>query len=320
MPQCEYIGPSGNQCNENADEGKSICFWHDRDADKSGDDIKERLEQKARAMESCEGYELMRANLEDAFIIELDLSYANLERVNLQDGSLFGINLRGANLMKANLRDSNLRESKLEGADLLGAYLDGADLDRAEWGEGYIVRSHRMAEDLASQGNKLGANEQYQRAEDTYRIIRQRYEANGQTEFAGRFFYNEMVSKRKQMPKWSVRRFWSKLVDVICGYGEDPMRVINFSFSVVVISALIFSLTGMTHGDNTYVFHLTNSIGENLRILAFGIYYSIVTFTTLGYGDMVALGWGKAAAALEAFAGVFLNSIFLLTFAKKMIR
>ena len=122
------------------------------------------------------------------------------------------------------------------------------------------------------------------------------------------------------MPKWSVRRFWSKLVDVICGYGEDPMRVINFSFSVVVISALIFSLTGMTHGDNTYVFHLTNSIGENLRILAFGIYYSIVTFTTLGYGDMVALGWGKAVAALEAFAGVFLNSIFLLTFAKKMIR
>jgi hypothetical protein len=112
----------------------------------------------------------------------------------------------------------------------------------------------------------------------------------------------------------------SKLVDVICGYGEEPMRVIGFSLAVVVISALIFCLTGMAHRDNVYAFHLTNGFGEVLHALAFGMYYSIVTFTTLGYGDMVALGWGKGAAAMEAFAGVFLNSMFLLTFAKKMIR
>ena len=320
MSQCEYVGPSGRQCVEEAAEGQTICFWHDREADKTGDDIKEHLEQKARAMESCEGYELMRANLENAFIIELDLSHANLERANLQDGSLFGINLTGANLMKANLRDSNMRESKLEGADLLGAQLDGADLDRAQWGAGSIVRNHRIAKDLESQGDELGAHEQYQRAEDTYRIVRQRYEANGQTDTAGTFFYNEMVCKRKQMPKWSVGRFWSKGVDLICGYGEDPMRVIGFSLTVVVMSALLFCLTGMSHGDNTYTFRMANDLGEDLRILAYAMYYSIVTFTTLGYGDMVALGWGKGIAAMEAFAGVFLNSMFLLTFAKKMIR
>jgi hypothetical protein len=102
MPRCEYVGPSGNQCTENADEGKTICFWHDREADKSGDDIKERLEKKARA--------------------------------NLQDGSLFGINLTGANLMKANLRDANMRESKLEGADLLGASPKGRGSGQGEMG------------------------------------------------------------------------------------------------------------------------------------------------------------------------------------------
>jgi hypothetical protein len=320
MSQCEYVGPSGRQCAEQATEGKVVCFWHDREADKSGDDVKEQLEQKARAMESCEGYELMKANLEDAFIIELDLSHANLERVNLIDGHTFGVNLTGANLMKANLRDANLREAKLAGADLLGANLDGADLDRATWGDDAIIRNHALANQLIAQGDDIGAAEQFQRAEDTYRIIRQRYEANGQTDVAGQFFYNEMVSKRMQMPKWSIKRFWSRLVDIICGYGEDPIRVIGFSIAVVVISALIFCITGMTHGDNIYAFHLKDSLQEDLHTLAFAMYYSIVTFTTLGYGDMVALGWGKAICALEAFAGVFLNSMFLLTFAKKMIR
>lgn len=320
MAQCEYVGPSGRRCTEEATEGKSVCFWHDREADKSGIDVKTHLEQKARAMESCEGYELMRADLEDAFIIELDLSYSNLEKVNLKDGHTFGVNLTGANLLKANLRDANLRETKLEDADLLGANLDGTDLDRATWGDGCIVRSHKIAQTLASQGDDVGAKVQYQEAEDTYRAIRQRYESSGSTDVAGQFFYNEMVCKRMQMPTWSIARFWSKLVDVICGYGEDPVRVIGFSIAVVLGCALIFCATGIGHADNVYAFHLTNSLAEDVEILAFSIYYSIVTFTTLGYGDAVALGWGKGIAALEAFVGVFLNSMFLLTFAKKMIR
>ncbi len=314
------MGPSGRRCNEETHQDKDICFWHDRDAEKSGEDIKDRLEQKARGLESCEGYELRFANLEDAYLMELDLSHANLEKANLKDGHTHAINLSGANLLKANLRDANLKESNLEDADLLGASLEGADLDRAVWGLGCIIRNHRLAMQLDGQGDDIGALAQYLEAEQTYRNIRQQYEASGSTDVAGQFFYNEMVCKRKQMPRFSVGRLWSRLVDIICGYGEDPMRVISFSVAVVMISALIFCFTGIAHGDNTYAFHLTNGFSEDIHILGTSIYYSIVTFTTLGYGDMVAIGWGKGIAALEAFAGVFLNSMFLLTFAKKMVR
>lgn len=320
MPSCEYVGPSGRACTEEATEGKTVCYWHDADADKSGEDVKEKLEQRARAFESCEGYELARADLEDAYILELDLSHANLERANLKDWHSWGVNLTGARLMKANLLNANLRESKLEGADLLGANLDGTNLDRADWGPGCIVKAHRVARELEERGEDIGAQAKYQEAEDTYRIIRQRYEANGTTDVAGQFFYNEMVCKRMQMPTWSVARFWSKLVDVLCGYGEDPVRVISFSFATIVVSALIFCLTGIAHADKVYAFHLTDSPYEDVVVFLYAMYYSIVTFTTLGYGDMVALGWGKGIAAIEAYAGIFLNSMFLLTFVKKMIR
>ena len=86
MPQCEHVGPSGRQCTDPGSEGSAVCFWHDRDASKSDAGIKEKLEQKARNRESMEGYELGHADLEDAYLMEADLSYANLTRVNLKDG------------------------------------------------------------------------------------------------------------------------------------------------------------------------------------------------------------------------------------------
>ncbi len=89
---------------------------------------------------------------------------------------------------------------------------------------------------------------------------------------------------------------------------------------VVLACALLFCISGIGHGDNFYAFYLTNGFADVAQTFAISVYYSIVTFTTLGYGDMVANGWGKGLAAMEAFVGVFLNSMFLLTFAKKMVR
>ena len=274
----------------------------------------------ARNFQSCEGYELNGADLDDAYILELDLSHANLERARMRNGHAYGINLSGAKLQKADLEDATLREANLADAELLGANLEGASIDRVDFGKGSIVRNHKLADELSRNGDSIGAMAKFQEAEEIYRNIRQRFEATGKTDVAGRFFYLEMISKRRQMPFFSVGRFWSKLVDLICGYGEEPARVIGVSLMVILGCALLFCISGIGHGDNEYAFHLTNSFWEDVEILAISIYYSIVTFTTLGYGDMVAFSWGKGVAALEAFVGVFLNSMFLLTFAKKMVR
>jgi hypothetical protein len=320
MPQCEYTGPSGNTCGNDAQESGTRCVWHDHEASKRDIDVKSHLEECARNFQSCEGYELNGADLGDADIMELDLSYANLERAQMRNGHAYGINLTGARLQKADLEDATLREAILADAELLGTNLEGASLDRVDFGKGSVLRNHKLAEALSRDGDGMGAKTKFQEAEEIYRNIRQRYEGAGKTDVAGRFFYLEMVSKRRQMPYFSVGRFWSKLVDLICGYGEEPVRVIGVSLMVILGCALLFCISGIGHADNEYAFHLTNSLWENVEILAISIYYSIVTFTTLGYGDMVAFSWGKGIAALEAFVGVFLNSMFLLTFAKKMVR
>ena len=59
---CQYSDKSGCQCRE-PDNGSGFCYWHDKDVDKSGDDVCSKLEQYARSGGLLRGICLKRANL-----------------------------------------------------------------------------------------------------------------------------------------------------------------------------------------------------------------------------------------------------------------
>ena len=320
MSQCSYVGPSGNRCSEPALDEGAPCFWHDRDADKGGPDIKPQLEAKAKSQQSMEGYELGHADLNDAYLIEADLSYANLSRVDLREGHCFGINLTGTRMFKANLENANLKEARIEGADLLGANLNNTDLERVHWGPKSLIRNDVDAQKLDADGDQVGARAKFLESEEIYRSIRKAYEAAGTTDIAGDFFHREMVAKRKQMPLCSFPRFWSKLVDLLCGYGEIPYRVIGSSFLYILFNSLVFCLLGMQYNGEVYAFDLDLAFLDNLTVFGYGLYYSVVTFTTLGYGDFTPVGWSRPFAAVLAFNGAFMIALFILAFVKKMTR
>jgi len=51
------------------------------------------------------------------------------------------------------------------------------------------------------------------------------------------------------------------------------------------------------------------------------IYFSVVTFTSLGYGDIQPTSvFMKVAAASEALVGLALMALFILAWARKMVR
>ena len=51
------------------------------------------------------------------------------------------------------------------------------------------------------------------------------------------------------------------------------------------------------------------------------MYFSIVTFTTLGFGDIQPVtDAGRAVAGVEAFTGAFMIALFVLVFGRRMIR
>jgi len=67
-------------------------------------------------------------------------------------------------------------------------------------------------------------------------------------------------------------------------------------------------------------FDSNHTIAENGMTLIKLMYFSVVTFTTLGYGDLVPVGPSRIIAAIEAFAGSFTLALFVVVFVKKMTR
>jgi len=58
-------------------------------------------------------------------------------------------------------------------------------------------------------------------------------------------------------------------------------------------------------------------VWERLR---FGVYFSLTTFVTLGYGDFAPASWFKLLTGLEALCGVTLLALFTVAWGRKLVR
>ena len=118
----------------------------------------------------------------------------------------------------------------------------------------------------------------------------------------------------------SDERHNSKAIDLFCGYGEEPIRIVGFSILLIFICAILYSLTGLNYHGEFYIFDVNAPLSQNIHWFFSCLYYSIVTFTTLGYGDFTPIGVSRAIAAFEAFTGSFTIALFVVVFVKKMTR
>lgn len=320
---CSYRNPLGESCNNPAGNS-GLCCWHDDKIEKKGEEWKQRLQEYAHTGASMSGFKLRQADLSSIDLINhhhkngLDLSYTDLYRANLQNSHLFKLNLRGASLMKADLRHANLHYANLQEANLLGVNFDDARIEHVDWGEELFQIT--QAKKALQNGEYNFASELFEESEEIFRNIRKTAEKQGLFELAGKFFYSEMVARRMQLPLWSGRRFLSKVVDLICGYGEKPLNVIVSSLVLIVFCALLYWLMGVYEGDQLISLFSANSFEQSVIGFFQCLYYSVVTFTTLGYGDITPVGLSRAVAAVEAFTGSFSIALFVVVFVKKMTR
>ncbi|MFC1805096.1 ion channel [Candidatus Omnitrophota bacterium] len=96
---------------------------------------------------------------------------------------------------------------------------------------------------------------------------------------------------------------------IIWGHGERPSRTLVCAVLVVLLSALLYGMGTLLKG------------GEMIRPdLVESLYYSTVTFTTLGYGDITPVGWCKIVAMCEAFGGMFIMPLFIVGLSRKYLR
>jgi len=188
-------------------------------------------------------------------------------------------------------------------------------LENVIWGEETVQEKNAK-----KAKSKKEAFDYYQQAEEIYRNLRRTTEADGLFETAGFFFQKEMKMRRKQMPEYSLKRIISKIVEVSCGYGERPLRIIAISLVVILCFSLLFFFSGINYLGNIISYSFNNSLYENINVFLNSLYFSVVTFTTLGYGDITPFGISKLFASIEALLGGFILALFVVVFVKKMTR
>ena len=282
---------------------------------------KEPKSQRAKESDAMQHFCLRQADLSHVDLVNhwfqygFKLTHSDLYRSNLSYAHLFQLDLSYSSLMKADLRHANLHSANLEQANLLGVKLDNAKLEGVKWGEKV------WQEILGDQSQNISEQRRlYSEAEVIYRNIGRVLRFNGLTEEAGVFFYREMVMRRKQFPRFSTKRILFRLIDAYCGYGEKPLRLIFFSIVKIVFFAMLYVFVGIQHDGNIQAVTLVTPLSDAVSHFFDALYFSLVTFTTLGYGDYSPAGLSRFIASIEALVGSFTIALFVVVFVRHFNR
>lgn len=103
---------------------------------------------------------------------------------------------------------------------------------------------------------------------------------------------------------------FGSLSRLIWGYGEMPFRTFGIACGVMVLSAFCYHISGTI---------LTGGFVQKIDLFE-SFYLSIITYTTVGFGDYLPMGWTRGVAAVEALSGIFLTPLFLIALTRRYLR
>ncbi len=179
--------------------------------------------------------------------------------------------------------------------DFDGAKLSSVEIKRKDI-EGHIIQEHRK---------------NFRQAKEIYLVLKNNFHTIGRYDDESWAFKKEKEMERKSYfhgrpLKWLGSMFWNLLY----GYGEKPFWIFGWCGFLLLFSSFIYWLSKGVFQVMGNRLVLVGDYWNNL-------YFSVVTFTTLGYGDFRPIGKIRVLASFEAFLGIFLIALFIFTFARK---
>jgi len=108
------------------------------------------------------------------------------------------------------------------------------------------------------------------------------------------------------------------IFDKVGLYATSPIRVIfSILFFYIGFSA-VYLFGSLLHFGS--IDCAVGSVNAGLPLVVKSLYFSAVTFFTIGYGDFYPMGFFKFFAAFEGFIGLFMMSYFTVAFVRKILR
>ncbi len=293
--------------------GQNLAGEDLRDADLSGRDLSNAQLFKADLRganlneANLEGAELAGANLEGAYLDGANAKRAGFGRANLRNASLFRADLEGATLTQANLQNANmhcinLKHSRLRETDLTAADLSEADLRDADLSLSKVKGTNFSNADLRN--SRLRMMQTFKKANWTGVDIRN-------INFAGAYLMRREIIDQNFIKEFRSYNLISKILYypwwLTCDCGRSMMRWFCCIAIQLIFFAYLYSFAGIDYGE--YQTQLSS------------FYFSVVTMTTLGFGDVVPKTIGAQIIVMaEVTAGYIMLGGLLSIFSNKLAR
>src|SRR5665648_636086 len=175
-----------------------------------------------------------------------------------------------------------------------------------------LFRNTKVEKDKIKNHILQEKEKKFSKAKEIYLLLKNNFHSIGQYEDESWAYKKEKDMERKSnchfntLHKW----LWSCFLNGIFGYGIQPSKVIMSAILIITLFSFLFMNPG-----------ISNIVGiEEITSNNFFdcLYFSTITFTTLGYGDFRPLeGLGRFLAGSEAFIGAFMMALFVYTFARR---
>lgn len=258
---------------------------------------------------------------------KVDLGRVHFDRLNLWSSRFVNVNLKGARftscamgqttISAAYLREVHFKDCDLHGTDFIRSNLLKVRFEKTRLRFSTWVDTEVDMESF-SEGLEEEHRERWGLARDVYKSLRLNFNSGGDEKGASWAAYRQSVMQRydlysrKEWARWAL----SWLLDVVWGYGEKPARLFGFAVFFVLTCGTGYFFLGLKTGDTC-----TTGLqaGSPLSHFFECIYFSFITFTTVGYGDILPCTEGSRLLAMfEAFGGVFLMGLFVTANARKL--
>jgi len=296
------------------DTEETVCF------------MRSKFYEKAEFIDiDLSGANFRMADLTDADFTEAKLCDVNFESALLSRATLFRADLRGAKLNGAVLGDVRIDE----GTQFLGHPTD--DTDNSPHTLSAILSKLCCAYDPDYEEETTNAN--VDKAKSVYRALEELGGKAAQPRLQSRSFVRRQDLQKddykrdtKEADSWQERliagaRYCrAKVARATLLYGESPWRIIGGSIGFILFAALLYPLGGWIRPVGGEPITYSRILGGELSLLLDSLYFSTLTFTTLGMGDYEPIGVGQILVTLNTAFGAVLIALLVFVFGRRAAR